>query len=57
VALKLSDIHQPQDELKDTKAAPKLWKREEMEQLKELFKDDLKTGPIEEAKVKEKLLT
>ena len=57
MALKLSDIHQPQDELKDTKAAPKLWKREEMEQLKELFKEDLKTGPIEEAKVKEKLLT
>ena len=57
VALKSSNIHQPQDDLKDTKAAPKPWKREETEQLKELFKEDLETGAIEEAKVKEKLST
>ena len=54
-ALKLSNIHQPQDDLNDTKADAKVWKREETEQLKELFKEDLKTGTIEEAKVKEKL--
>ena len=55
VALKSTNIHQPQDDLKETKAAPKPWKREETEQLKELFKEDLETGAIEEAKVKEKL--
>ena len=57
VALKSSNIHQPQDDLKDSKAAPKPWKREETEQLKMLFKQDLETGAIEEAKVKEKLST
>ena len=56
VALKSSSIHQPQDDLKDCRAAPKPWKREEMEQLKELFKEHLETGAIE-AKVKEKLST
>ena len=34
VALKSSHIHQPQEDLKDTKAVPKLWNREEMEQLR-----------------------
>ena len=57
VALKSSSIHQPQDDLKDCRAAPKPWKREETEQLKELFKEHLETGAIEEAKVKEKLST
>ena len=57
VALKSSNIHQPQDDLKETKAAPKPWKREETEQLKEIFKEDIETGAIEEAKVKEKLTT
>ena len=57
VALKSSNIHQPQDDLNHAKAAPQLWKREEIEQLKELFKEDLKTGAIEEANVKEKLST
>ena len=57
VALKSSNIHQPQDDLNHAKAAPQLWKREEIEQLKELFKEDLETGAIEEANVKEKLST
>ena len=57
VALKSSNIHQPQDDLKETKSAPKPWKREETEQLKEIFKEDIETGAIEEAKVKEKLTT
>ena len=38
-------------------AVPKPWKREETEHLKELFKQDLETGAIEEANVKEKLTT
>lgn len=57
VALKSSSIHQPQDDLNDSKQAPKPWKREETEQLKELFKEDLEIGAIEEAKVREKLTT
>lgn len=57
VAQKSRNIHQPQDDLNDVKAAPHLWKREEIEQLKELFKADLETGATEEAKVKEKLST
>ena len=57
VALKSSSIHQPQDDLKDCRAASKPWKREETEQLMELFKEDLETGAVEEAKVKEKLST
>jgi len=57
VSLKSSNIHVPQNDLKDTKAAPKPWKREETEHLREQFKEDLETGAIEEAKVKEKLLT
>lgn len=56
VALKSSNIHLPQDDVKETKAAPKAWKREETD-LKELFKEELETGAIEEAKVKEKLTT
>ena len=57
VALKSSNIHQPQDDLKETNTAPNPWKREETEQLKELFKEDLEIGAIEEGKVKEKLTT
>lgn len=57
VALKSSSIHQPQDDLNDSKQAPKPWKREETEQLKELFKEYLKADSIEEAKVREKLTT
>ena len=57
VALKSSSIHQPQDNFNDSKAAPKPWKREETEHLKELFKEDLETGAIEEAKVRENLST
>ena len=47
VALKSSNIHQPQDDFNHAKAAPHLWKREEIEQLKELFKEDLETGQRE----------
>lgn len=57
VALKSSNVHQPQNDPKETKAVPKPWKREETEHLKELFKQDLETGAIEEANVKEKLTT
>ena len=59
VGLKSSSIHQPhvQDDLKDSKAAPKPWKREETEQLKKLFIEDLETGATEESKVREKLST
>ena len=57
VAIKSSSIHKAQGDLKDTRAAPKPWKTVETEKLKELFKEDLETGAIDEAKVKEKLST
>ena len=40
VALKSSNIHQPEDDLNPAKVAQHLWKREEIEQLRELFKED-----------------
>ena len=57
VALKSSNIHQPHDDLNKINAAPKPWKKEETEQLKELFREEIETGAIEEGKVKEKLST
>lgn len=57
VALKSTNVHQPQEDLKDSKAKAKPWKDDEMEQLKDIFKEDLETGAIEEGKLRGKLST
>ena len=58
VSLNYANIHQPQNEAeRDKPAADKQWTAEETEQLRQLFKQDLKTGAIEEPKVKKILST
>ena len=58
VSLNNANIHQAQNEAeRDKPAADKQWTAEETEQLRQLFKQDLKTGAIEEPKVKKILST
>lgn len=58
VSLSIANIHQAQNEIqRDKPAADKQWTAGETEQLRQLFKEDLKTGAIEEPKVKKILST